>query len=49
MQTADRVEFQRKHKQLQEEHRRALTAGDVEALDRIQTELAKLLREAGTE
>jgi hypothetical protein len=44
MQTTDRVEVQRRLKELQEEHRRALGEGDIEALNRVQEELAELMK-----
>jgi uncharacterized membrane protein (DUF106 family) len=48
MQTADPAEVQRKFKELQKEHRRALAEGDIEALNRIQSQLAELMNQAGT-
>ena len=48
MQTADPAEVQRKFKELQKEHRRALAEGDIEALNRIQSQLAELMKQAGT-
>ena len=44
MQTTDRAEVQRRFKELQEEHRRALGEGNIEALNRVQKELAELMK-----
>ena len=44
MQTTDRAEVQRRFKELQEEHRRALGEANIEALNRVQKELAELMK-----
>jgi hypothetical protein len=41
----DREQFLRRFKELQDEHRRALGAGDAATLDRVQTDLAELMKQ----
>jgi hypothetical protein len=43
MTNLDIADFQQRFKQLQEQHRKALETGDVEGLQKVQTELAKLI------
>ena len=43
---AGREQFRSRFKELQDEHRRALDAGDIGRLDRIQTDLAEVMKHA---
>ena len=45
MSSMDRKTFLRRFKVLQERHRRALGADDIEALERVQTDLAELKKQ----
>jgi uncharacterized membrane protein (DUF106 family) len=38
-----RADIQQRLKHLQEQHRKALEAGDIEGLEKVQVELAKLM------
>ena len=41
----DEEQFLARFRQLQDEHRRALAIGDIPALERVQAELAELMKE----
>jgi hypothetical protein len=43
----DRAQLQRRFKELKEEHVRALGTGDLETLERVQAELAELMKRDG--
>ena len=43
----DRAQRQRRFKELKEEHIRALSTGDLETLERVQAELAELMKRDG--
>jgi hypothetical protein len=43
---ARREQFRRRFEELQDEHRRALAAGDIEALESVQMEVAELMKQA---
>ena len=43
----DRAQLQRRFKELKAEHIRALSAGDLETLERVQAELAELMKRDG--
>ena len=43
----DRAQRQRRFKELKEEHVRALSTGDLETLERVQAELAELMKRDG--
>jgi len=45
MSESDCENVQRRLKELEEEHRRALAEGDIEALERLQTELDGLMQQ----
>ena len=43
----DRAQFQRRFNELKKEHVRALSTGDLETLQRVQAELAELMKRDG--
>jgi len=43
----DRAQLQRRFKELKAEHIRALSTGDLETLERVQAELAELMKRDG--
>ena len=43
----DRAQFQRRFNELKEKHIRALSTGDLETLERVQAELAELMKRDG--
>jgi len=45
---AGREQFRSRFKELQDEHRRALDAGDIGTLDRVQTDLAEVIEHASS-
>ena len=47
MKKLDGADFRQEFRKLQEEHRRGMEAGDVEALNKVQVALAKLMKRRG--
>ena len=43
----DRAQLQRRFNELKKEHIRALSTGDLETLERVQAELAELMKRDG--